>query len=389
VNTEAVVIIRTAVVDGPLAYQMRRAAAARANECGLQILTLPQLAARLAGGVTAPITAERLEPAIREALDQGGFSEIEGVRHLPGMTRAVAQTLRKAWDAEIDFGRVGGAKPGRINDLALIEDRVKAQLPQAILMPRALRDLALTRVQYTCRLIGPVRMEGLCYVAPVWRPLINALCREVTVEWSVPKTTDTAWFPGVVSAMGTPPSTCEPRRVSCADPHHEAVESLRWARQLITSGVAKPSDIAITAASTNAWDDHFLALTANTGLRLHFSHGIPALATHDGQRCAALADILLHGLSHQRVRRLVLLCAGQDSAADHLPPGWLSALPRGATLPSLENWQRAIAAAKLKEAAFGSVGAVLPMLAVLAKGPSAATDAAGFSCAAARYRFGN
>ena len=49
-NSEATVTIRTAVVDGPLAHQVRRAAAARANECGLQILTLPQLAARLAGG---------------------------------------------------------------------------------------------------------------------------------------------------------------------------------------------------------------------------------------------------------------------------------------------------------------------------------------------------
>jgi hypothetical protein len=41
--------VRTAVVEGPLAAQMRRAAAARANECVLEILNLPQLAARLAG----------------------------------------------------------------------------------------------------------------------------------------------------------------------------------------------------------------------------------------------------------------------------------------------------------------------------------------------------
>jgi hypothetical protein len=43
---------------------MRRANAAGANECGLQILTLPQLAARLAGGFTEPVTAERLDLAI-------------------------------------------------------------------------------------------------------------------------------------------------------------------------------------------------------------------------------------------------------------------------------------------------------------------------------------
>jgi hypothetical protein len=39
----------TTVIGGPLARQMRRAAASRAGECRRQILTLPLLAARLAG----------------------------------------------------------------------------------------------------------------------------------------------------------------------------------------------------------------------------------------------------------------------------------------------------------------------------------------------------
>src|SRR5437879_3740679 len=84
--------LRTAVVEGSLAAQMRRAAAARANECGLQIMNLPQLAARLAGGFAAPVTAEVLDPAIRRALDDGGFVELEAVRQLPGTARAVART---------------------------------------------------------------------------------------------------------------------------------------------------------------------------------------------------------------------------------------------------------------------------------------------------------
>ena len=95
--------IRTAVVEGPLAFQMRRVAAARANECGLQILNLPQLAARLAGGFTMPVTPEHLEPAIQRALNEGGFTELERVRHLPGMSWAVARTLRKVWDADVDL----------------------------------------------------------------------------------------------------------------------------------------------------------------------------------------------------------------------------------------------------------------------------------------------
>jgi hypothetical protein len=79
---------RTAVVGGALAFPMRRVAAARANECGLQILTLPQLAARLSGGFTTPISSEHLDLAVQRALAEGGFLELEMVRYLPVMTRS-------------------------------------------------------------------------------------------------------------------------------------------------------------------------------------------------------------------------------------------------------------------------------------------------------------
>jgi transcriptional regulator with XRE-family HTH domain len=58
--------LRTAVIEGPLAFQMRRFAAAQANDWGLQILNLPQVAARLAGGFAIPASVDQLELAIRE-----------------------------------------------------------------------------------------------------------------------------------------------------------------------------------------------------------------------------------------------------------------------------------------------------------------------------------
>src|SRR5262245_61091332 len=121
VGSKHLVSIKTAIVEGSLAFQMRRAAAARANESGLQILSLPQLAARLAGGFTASVTAEHLEPAIQRALNDAGLIEFEHVRQLPGMTRAVARTLRKIWDADVDLGATGDAKHVRIRELAFIE----------------------------------------------------------------------------------------------------------------------------------------------------------------------------------------------------------------------------------------------------------------------------
>jgi hypothetical protein len=78
-RVEGRALLQTAIVEGPLAFQMRRVAAARADECGLQILSLPQLAARLVGGFAQAITPEILEPAIQTALSEKGFKEIEQV----------------------------------------------------------------------------------------------------------------------------------------------------------------------------------------------------------------------------------------------------------------------------------------------------------------------
>src|SRR5262245_31269626 len=91
---------RTIIVEGPLAFRMRRLAAARRAEAGVQIMTLPQLAARLVGGFTRPARSQDLDPAIRAALEAGGFADLESIRELPGMTRSVAWTLSRVWGAD-------------------------------------------------------------------------------------------------------------------------------------------------------------------------------------------------------------------------------------------------------------------------------------------------
>ena len=103
---------RTIVVEGTLAFRMRRIVAARRAEAGGQIMTLPQLAARLAGGFVRPARSQDLDPAIRTALEAGGFSDLESIRELPGMTRSVAWTLTRVWDADFSLAdrANGGAR---------------------------------------------------------------------------------------------------------------------------------------------------------------------------------------------------------------------------------------------------------------------------------------
>ncbi len=74
----------TLVVDGPLAMRMQRLAAARNGSIGREILTLPLVAARLAGGFIAPVATDVLYPAIQTALAAGGFQDLDRVSSLPG-----------------------------------------------------------------------------------------------------------------------------------------------------------------------------------------------------------------------------------------------------------------------------------------------------------------
>jgi hypothetical protein len=369
-------IRRTVVVEGPLAFRMRRLAAARGSEAGVQIVTLPLLAARLAGGFRRPARSQDVEPAIRLALDAPGFAELEAIRQLPGMTRSIAWTLSAVWDADLSLSGLAHEN-ARLGDLALIEQRVTAALPAGVLTPRDLRDMAVARLEHAPALLGPVTLDRLSTVAPIWRLLLQKLGGTIDLCWDDPGTTDTGWFPGRIVAE-PPPVVSAPEIVSCADPHAEVVEALRWVRELLATGAAGPEEIAICAPATEPWDELFLVLAAAAELPIHFSHGVTALSSREGQACGALADVLLNGLSQDRIRRLFGHAVGSSRALAGLPRDWAAGLRPGARLFAVDQWRQA-----LDDAALGrGDGAdprplVVPILELLAKGPGEAEEAGG------------
>lgn len=364
---------RAVVVDGPLAFRMRRLAAARDRELGLEILTLPQLAVRLAGGFCRPAHGEILFPAINAALEQGGYAQLNGVRHLPGMARAVARTLARVWSADLNLDDLSVTST-RLSDLALLQRRIREALPAGALIPTDLRDAALARCSHANSLFGSLTLEGLMDIDPVWRSLVAGLASQIDVEWISVGLGDRTWFPGRSTARSVP-SPPELHGAICADPRAEVVEALRWARELLSRGDIAASDIAFSSASPDAWDEHFLVLAADAGLPLHFSHGIPALSTREGQACAALADVLINGLSQDRVRRL-LRRLPRSPARDRVPDDWSAGLPRRAGLFALDHWRRALAATRdSRTAGEAAEVALSPILEAISKGPAAATQA--------------
>jgi hypothetical protein len=259
---------RTIVVHTRLASHAARVEAARTSAHGLQILTVNRLAARLAGGFLQPIDAEALQDAVAFALNSIELGELDDIKKLPGMVRAAVGTLEKVWQARIDLA----AHPDepRLKALSALEREVLRLLPASMKRPPELVELALARVQHAKAVFGPIEVHGHSEMAPIWRPLLQALAEVVPVDWiagprDIPKWLETTKIRVQRGKAENPSITL----YSCANPQHEILEALRWARGLLATGTAKPEEIAIAAASPAAFDDPMMALAREANLPIH------------------------------------------------------------------------------------------------------------------------
>ncbi len=368
---------RTLVVGSRTASQEARFRAALAGDCGLQILTVSRLAGRLAGGFIEAVSSDILQVLVKEALEAGGFQAIQSLAGLPGMVRAVISTLTKAWNAALDL-QAQAPKHPRIADLALLESRIIAGLPKAMLLPREVARLAVDNIGSAATVLGPIKIEGVCDLALCWRQLIRELANVIPVEWHALAGEDLTWLENSsVKIVRREAQSAMPEAIVCANPRHEAIEALRWARQLIASGKVMPGEIAITAAAVDPWDDHIRVIADEAGLPVVFAHGRAALSTFPGQQAAAVADVLLRGLSRSRVMRVISLCRASAPVLSALPGAWKQAIKTDSSLMNLQQWERMWADA----AALGWPEEVdqrvilRPILNLLARGKDAAGDA--------------
>ncbi len=339
---------RTIITFGRLAMRELRLKAAREGAHGLQIMTIEQFAARLAGGFLLPIDKDRLREAIRVALPRADLGELEGIKELPGFVRAAVDTLSKAWLSGIDLQARRSEHP-RIAAIANLEQAIIAELPANLLRPLDLVGKALERIDQAQAIFGDIEVHGLTELSPCWRNLLHAIGTPTpngtptAVRWVAGPRRVPDWLDGSVlgvqiSAAQSPGVTC----VSAATAYHESIEAIRWARELLASGRAKPQEVAIATAATAEYDDHLLALQADANLDIHFAQGVKAAASREGQVAAALADVLLRGLSQTRIRRLASVLSNHPGPFEALPQGWMRLLPAEAPLTSLEAWTNLI-----------------------------------------------
>ncbi|MBZ0262659.1 MAG: PD-(D/E)XK nuclease family protein [Hyphomicrobiales bacterium] len=365
---------RTIVVHTKFAGHMARVEAARSSAHGVQVVSMGQLAARLAGGFLAPIDLDCLRDAVRGALLEIDLGEIDNIKALPGMVRAAVGTLDKVWRADINLS---STSIPRLRALAALEEEVLRRLPPSMRKPRELVDIACSRLAHAPAVLGSIEIHGHSEMPICWRPLLTALADVVSVTWIAGPRSVPDWVENKrIIIQRTKPNVAIPELYSCATPQHEVLEAFRWLRALIAEGRARPADIAISAASPDDFDEHVLAISQDSNLPIHFVCGIKALSTPDGQTAAALAEILIKGISQERVRRLFRRLNGSVSLAD-LPQDWTRILPADAPLTTIERWEKVFAQTRAEDWPDGidRSGFVLDILRLLDNGPEAAVEA--------------
>jgi hypothetical protein len=366
-------IRRTIIVHTKLAGHLARVAAARRNENGVQIMTMGQLSARLAGGLLRPVDPDTLRRVVQETMPAVAMGELEPIKKLPGMVRAAVSTLDKIWRAGIDLS---DGKHPRLQALRALEKAVLAKLPPSMRRPADLVKFACERVGHAPFSIGPVEIHGHSEMSPCWRPLLARLAETVPVAWIAGPRYVPPWIHATKVDVRTEDSrTTEPNLYSCAHPQHEAIEAFRWMRSLLADGIA-PSEIAITAVSPADFDDHILALSRDANIPVHFVHGVKVVTGRDGQVAAALAEILAKGISQEQVRRLFALLRTSSTALRDLPAEWAKVLPPDAPLTTVDRWEQAFARVDAAHWPGGNdrSATVLDVIRLLDKGLQAAAE---------------
>jgi hypothetical protein len=367
---------QTVVVHGRLAADQVRLEAARNRRHGVQITSMSGMAARLAGGFLRGVDGDTLSIAVGTVLREapsGALGDLEPIRGLPGLQLALARTLGKAWRAGLDLDARKPEHP-RFATLAAIEAEVLGHLPPGMLRPADLAAAAGVRLEHAPAILGAVEVRGMTALEPVWQGLLTDLARHIPVVWNAGPREVPAWLDGTAIALRTSaPVSPALETQSCATARHEVIEALRWARALLAAGAARAEEVAIAAASPGAYDDMMEAGAADANLPLHFAHGRRALNSRDGQTAAALADILVRGLSQDRVRRLIALARAPGTPLSALPEGWRLVLPEGAPLNTPVRWQQIFAAAGDRAKPVELV--LMPVIDLLHRGTVAAEQA--------------
>lgn len=360
----------TVIVNGRMALRTGRLRAAREGAMATMVWTIEQAVARLAGGFLQIVDHVTLRELVAEVLPETDVGELEPIKGLPGMPGAFASTLMKFWLSDIRDDEFRDSP--RIAAVRKLEAAVVEAMPSHLMRPADLVALACSRAAHAPMVFGDVRFRGMTDLHPVWRPFLQVVAAGQKVVWEAGPRSVPSFLQDVPAVVVTVDEASQPTvlGVSCASDRHEVIEAVRWVRSQIVAGV-DPADIAVATVSLQTYDDLVAAVAAETDVAIHMASGVPALTTRAGQTAAALADLMLRGISQKRVSRLFSLIGPGTGALADLPADWDAALPEDAALTSVKRWRKAL---ERRPSTVPVADVVVPILKLVDKGAAHAAE---------------
>lgn len=337
-------IKKTTVTFGKVALEAERAKLARSETVGGQVMAFEHMVERLAGGFLGIVDIMTLREIVSACLEDEtlDLGELDGIKYMPGMATACADSLMNWWMSGLKSQEF--EHHPRMQAIFALEGAVEQRLPANLRKPADIVELGCKRIRFAPKALGAVTFLGMTDLHPVWRPILEAMSTlpNYGFTWNCGPYETPAWlmeYPGdSVVVVKRPAETPVLSSQSASDARHEVLEALRWAVELLANG-HKGQDIAIAAVSTGAYEGIVHTLARDSDIVIHMPNGIPALQTQVGQECAALADIMIRGISHKRIRRLYEV-ANQSKAFEGVPPDWLQRIPQDASLLTVDRWKR-------------------------------------------------
>jgi hypothetical protein len=334
---------KTFVVNGALAINSERFFIGTTRANGATAMAIEHVAARLAGGLLQMIDMVTLREIVSTVLPDVDMQELQAISDMPNMAQAATRSLMKFWMSGVDPASVTHLP--RMQAIFALEAAVLERMPANLKRPTDLRDMAIKRAKFTSMIFGRVEIKNMTNLHPVWQPLVEAMALNhqpgQPMIWNAGPRPVPDWVKAICEVRIATETNIKPASQTTANARHEVVEAIRWLRQRLASST-NPGILAIATTSTAAYDDLFVAAAAEADIQIHFVHGRSAIHSEEGQTAAALADLLLRGLSQKRVRRLIDLAGKTVPMLSALSADWASSLKPDAALTTLKRWQDAL-----------------------------------------------
>ena len=176
------------------------------------------------------------EQPSRSVLPKTSLGELECVKALPGMVTAAVRYVAQGLACLHQSSDARATDHPRLKSVAILEEAALQALPPAMMRPGDLVNVGLQRLDHVPALFGPIDIVGITELSPAWRPLLHTIATRVPVRWIAGPRSVPQWLDGdAIGIVRTESHTPEVLAISAATAYHEAVEAMRWARQLISS----------------------------------------------------------------------------------------------------------------------------------------------------------